>query len=190
MTTGQFQRLRSALLMFFQDAHVRVSVFLSENVQTQTGKFILGKNRTLPSGIDAPGSIRLYKPDGSWLRTKAFKPGATFGKIPKEPAYGIYGDRVIKLGLNMYEDGVKGANDDNSISVDNSTPGAVASVEASLGVKKPQFDTVMSSELDKMEIDKIAAKELDILQSLLGQMSATGDAKFTINLDLFGKSDK
>ena len=60
--------------------------------------------RTLASGVDTPGSIRIYKRDGSWARTKAFKPAVSCVKLSKEPAYGIYGDRVITLGLNLYAD--------------------------------------------------------------------------------------
>ncbi|XP_075259480.1 uncharacterized protein LOC142351229 [Convolutriloba macropyga] len=184
MTAGQFQRLRAMLLNFFQDIHVRVSVFLRDKLQTQTGKFIIGPNRTLASGVDTPGSIRIYKRDGSWARTKAFKPAVSCVKLSKEPAYGIYGDRVITLGLNLYAD------DDGKsrgVSVDNRPQKEDA---GSLGVKKTSVPTVTSSELEKMAVDESAAKELDILNSLLGHLSAgngKGGGNVTFQLDLFGK---
>ena len=115
MTSGQLQRLRSALLVFFEDLHIRVSVFLRDKIQTQTGAFIIQKSRQLAHGIDAPGSMRLYNSSGKWLKTKAFTPGATFTPPGKSPSYGLTGDRATKLGLNLYED-VKGENSVTSTS--------------------------------------------------------------------------
>ena len=104
MTTGQFQRLRSALLTFFEDLHIRVSIFLTGHIQTQTGAFIINKSRQLAHGIEAPGSLRLYNSNGKWLKTKAFNAGATFTPAGKKPSYGLTGDRITKLGLNLFGD--------------------------------------------------------------------------------------
>ena len=62
-----------------------------------------------------------------------------------------------------------------------------------LGVKRPPVKTVMSSELDQMGVDESAAKELDMLNALLGHMgggeggSGKQSGGFTFQLDLFGK---
>ena len=59
----------------------------------------------------------LFRKDGSWSRSRQFPKDIQTVKIYKEPSYGIYGDRVIILGRNMYED-EKGT--EGGVSVDNS----------------------------------------------------------------------
>ena len=57
------------------------------------------------------------------------------------------------------------------------------------GSKRPQVDTIMSSDLDKLEIDKNATKELEILQGLLGHIGAQNKRSgATFSLDLFDRN--
>lgn len=58
MNAGQFLLIRQTLLNFFQDVHIRVSVFLKEKTQNENGRFILPTGGQLPFGTAVPGTIK------------------------------------------------------------------------------------------------------------------------------------
>ncbi|TKS88178.1 Protein OSCP1 [Collichthys lucidus] len=59
LSEGEFQLLRQTLLVFFQDMHVRVSLFLKNQVQNPNGRFSLSTSGPVPHGGDVPGLIRI-----------------------------------------------------------------------------------------------------------------------------------
>uniref|UniRef100_A0A8C3XVR4 Organic solute carrier partner 1 n=1 Tax=Chelydra serpentina TaxID=8475 RepID=A0A8C3XVR4_CHESE len=85
LSAGEFQLIRQTLLIFFQDMHIRVSIFLKDKVQNSNGRFVL------------PIS------DHSLLFKRVeFTNGGSYISPQREGSFDLYGDRVLKLGTNMY----------------------------------------------------------------------------------------
>ncbi|NWR96977.1 OSCP1 protein, partial [Motacilla alba] len=58
LSDGEFQLIRQTLLIFFQDMHIRVSIFLKDKVQNSNGRFVLPISGPVPWGTEVPGLIR------------------------------------------------------------------------------------------------------------------------------------
>ncbi|XP_044801181.1 protein OSCP1 isoform X3 [Bubalus bubalis] len=58
LSAGEFQLIRQTLLIFFQDLHIRVSIFLKDKVQNSSGRFVLPVSGPVPWGTEVPGLIR------------------------------------------------------------------------------------------------------------------------------------
>ncbi|KAG8588380.1 hypothetical protein GDO81_005963 [Engystomops pustulosus] len=58
LPAGEFQLIRQTLLIFFQDMHIRVSIFLKDKVQNSNGRFVLPTSGPVPWGTEVPGLIR------------------------------------------------------------------------------------------------------------------------------------
>ncbi|KAM9385397.1 protein OSCP1a [Pholidichthys leucotaenia] len=102
---GEFQLLRQTLLIFFQDLHVRVSVFLQNKIQNPNGSFALATSGPLPHGVDVPGLIRIFDIRGREVRRIEFPSGGSYSSPVRQGSFELHGDRVIRLGLNMYSVG-------------------------------------------------------------------------------------
>ncbi|EDO33556.1 predicted protein [Nematostella vectensis] len=102
LTMGQFQIIRQTLLTFFQDMHIRVSIFLKDKVQTANGKFVLPTDGPVPWDTEVPGAIRYFGDDGSVMKTTHFTTTCQHELADKPGSFELLGDRVIKLGRNMY----------------------------------------------------------------------------------------
>ncbi|KAM9838867.1 protein OSCP1a [Aulostomus maculatus] len=102
LTEAELQLLRQTLLTFFQDMHVRVSLFLKSQVQNPNGRFALSTSGPVPHGIEVPGVIRTFDVKGREVRRSEFPTGGSYSRPIKEGSFGLYGDRVITLGTNMY----------------------------------------------------------------------------------------
>lgn len=89
LTIGEMQMIRYSLLNFFQELRVRVSVFLKTGIQLPSGLFRIPKS--LPQGVELPGTIREYGPGGKLLNETTFQSGW-------EPDNG----QVPPLGSNIY----------------------------------------------------------------------------------------
>ncbi|KAG1948206.1 protein OSCP1 [Pimephales promelas] len=59
LSGGEFQLIRQTLLIFFQDMHIRVSIFLKDKVQNSNGRFVLPTSGPVPYGTHTPGLMRL-----------------------------------------------------------------------------------------------------------------------------------
>ncbi|XP_067867140.1 protein OSCP1 [Heterodontus francisci] len=57
LPAGEFQLIRQTLLIFFQDLHIRVSIFLKDKVQNSNGRFVLPISGPVPWGTEVPGLI-------------------------------------------------------------------------------------------------------------------------------------
>nr|XP_019961968.1 PREDICTED: protein OSCP1-like isoform X2 [Paralichthys olivaceus] len=102
LSEGEFQLLRQTLLIFFQDMHVRVSLFLKNKVQNPNGRFALSTSGPVPHGIDVPGLIRTFNTKGKEVRRSQFPTGGSYSSAIREGCFELHGDRVIRLGRNMY----------------------------------------------------------------------------------------
>uniref|UniRef100_A0A8C7AZE0 Organic solute carrier partner 1 n=1 Tax=Neovison vison TaxID=452646 RepID=A0A8C7AZE0_NEOVI len=102
LSDGEFQLIRQTLLIFFQDLHIRVSIFLKDKVQNSNGRFVLPVSGPVPWGTEVPGLIRIFTDKGKEAKKVEFKHGGHYVTAPKEGSFELYGDRVLKLGTNMY----------------------------------------------------------------------------------------
>ncbi|KAF5910331.1 hypothetical protein HPG69_014563 [Diceros bicornis minor] len=96
LSAGEFQLIRQTLLIFFQDLHIR------DRVQNSNGRFVLPVSGPVPWGTEVPGLIRMFNNKGEEVKTVEFKHGGNYVPAPKEGSFELYGDRVLKLGTNMY----------------------------------------------------------------------------------------
>lgn len=64
LSAGEFQLIRQTLLIFFQDLHIRVSMFLKDKVQNNNGRFVLPVSGPVPWGTEVPGLIRMFNNKG------------------------------------------------------------------------------------------------------------------------------
>ncbi|ELT95571.1 hypothetical protein CAPTEDRAFT_165139 [Capitella teleta] len=163
LSSGEFMLIRQTLLSFFQDMHIRVSIFLKDKVQSSNGRFILPPSGVLPWGSDPPGTIRLFNSSGDQVKTTQFNPGGKYTPMSKPGSFEIKSSRVIKLGTNMYTV---------------SRPAETAAIPSS--VKPPT-----SSEVDMSTPNPLATAQLDLLSRLIGQAAAEKTAKrpeFRLNL--------
>ncbi|XP_066125729.1 protein OSCP1 isoform X1 [Saccopteryx bilineata] len=102
VSAGEFQLIRQTLLTFFQDLHTRVSIFLKDKVQNSNGRFVLPVSGPVPWGTEVPGLIRMFNQKGEEMKRVDFQHGGTYVTAPKEGSFELHGDRVLKLGTNMY----------------------------------------------------------------------------------------
>ncbi|XP_078537331.1 protein OSCP1 isoform X2 [Lissotriton helveticus] len=102
LPAGEFQLIRQTLLIFFQDMHIRVSIFLKDKVQNSNGRFVLPTSGPVPWGTEVPGLIRMFNFSGEEVKRVEFLNGGSYSSPLREGSYDLYGDRVHKLGTNMY----------------------------------------------------------------------------------------
>ncbi|XP_047239038.1 protein OSCP1-like isoform X1 [Girardinichthys multiradiatus] len=102
LSEGQFQLLRQTLLIFFQDMHIRVSLFLKNQIQNPSGRFVLTTSGSVPYGADVPGLIRTFDLRGREVNRSEFPPGGTYSGLVREGSFDLNGDRVLRLGRNLY----------------------------------------------------------------------------------------
>ncbi|XP_032304854.1 protein OSCP1 isoform X1 [Coturnix japonica] len=102
LSAGEFQLIRQTLLIFFQDMHIRVSIFLKDKVQNSNGRFVLPISGPVPWGTEVPGLIRMFNCNGDEVKRTEFTTGGNYVAPQREGSFELYGDRVLKLGTNMY----------------------------------------------------------------------------------------
>ncbi|XP_045915642.1 protein OSCP1a isoform X2 [Micropterus dolomieu] len=158
LSEGEFQLLRQTLLIFLQDMHVRVSLFLKNLVQKPNGRFALSTSGPVPHGTDVPGLIRTFDRKGREVRRSEFPTGGSYTSPIREGSFELHGDRVIRLGLNIY---------------------TVKHPEETHTSKAPSVKTNDTPNL-------LAKEELNLLARLMGSMKAENIPKaetgFQINL--------
>ncbi|GFS17505.1 protein OSCP1 [Elysia marginata] len=157
LSQGEFQLIRQTLLNFFQDMHIRVSIFLKDKVQNNNGRFVLKPGGSLPYGTEAPGLIRSFDASGK-SRNIAFAPGANYTVASREGSFDLRGDRITKLGCNMYS---------ASRPVETSGPSISKSV-------------MQGSDMDTSNPDPLAKAHLDLLSRLIGANVTNNE--FRLNL--------
>ncbi|XP_036949951.1 protein OSCP1a isoform X1 [Acanthopagrus latus] len=167
LSEGEFQLLRQTLLIFFQDMHVRVSLFLKNQVQNPNGRFALSTSGPVPHGIDVPGLIRTFDCKGREVSRAEFPIGGCYTSPIREGSFLLHGDRVSTLGLNMY---------------------TVNHLEETHTSKTP---TVKQADNTP---NLLAKEELNLLARLMGSMKAENTPKaetvFRINLFNTGREEE
>lgn len=157
--------IRDTILFFFQDVHIRVSIFLRENLQTQQGQFIMKTNGIVPSGFQAPGEIRTYK-RGRLNQTRTFDAGEHH-EPPDDK-------RVFHLGLNIYS---KNKNVSDAILSESS-------------VRQPTSMVSAASDIEMINPDPKMIAQLNLLSDLLGSHSNTDSSRSGfLKLSLFDEDD-
>lgn len=79
-----------------------MSTFLKDKVQNSNGRFVLPVSGPVPWGIEVPGVIRVFNDKGDEVKRMEFRHGGDYVAAHKEGSFELYGDRVLKLGTNMY----------------------------------------------------------------------------------------
>ncbi|CAL8292438.1 unnamed protein product [Merluccius merluccius] len=102
LSDAELQLLRQTLLIFFQDMHVRVSLFLRDKVQNPNGRFVVTRDGPVPHGSQVPGEIRKYDSRGREVRRVHFPTGGSYSPPLREGCFSLHGDRVTRLGTSMY----------------------------------------------------------------------------------------
>ncbi|CAH2221905.1 Hypothetical predicted protein [Pelobates cultripes] len=160
---GEFQLIRQTLLIFFQDMHIRVSIFLKDKVQNSNGRFVLPTSGPVPWGTEVPGLIRIYNFKGEETKRVEFQHGGSYVRPLQEGSFELFGDRVLTLGKNIYT--------------------------ASRSVETNMSGTMKSSTSHTKENivpNPMAKEELNLLAKLMGGLELkkppTSDYSFRLNL--------
>ncbi|KAJ3609456.1 hypothetical protein NHX12_023977 [Muraenolepis orangiensis] len=69
--------------------HVRVSLFLRDKVQNPNGRFVVSRGGLVPHG-------------GREVKRVHFPSGGSYSGQAREGSFSLHGDRVTRLGTNMY----------------------------------------------------------------------------------------
>ncbi|XP_060778166.1 protein OSCP1 isoform X2 [Neoarius graeffei] len=163
LSCGEFQLIRQTLLIFFQDMHIRVSIFLKDKVQNSNGRFVLPISGPVPYGTHSPGLIRMFSCNGEEVKRLQFHDGGNYTSALPEGSFDMFGDRVIKLGTNMYS--------------------ASRPVETHLsGTSKSSSQHAKANTIP----NPLAKEELNLLAKLMGGLevpkSSNTDSGFRVNL--------
>ncbi|XP_041351278.1 protein OSCP1-like [Gigantopelta aegis] len=75
MSTGEFSLVRQTLLSFFQDMHIRVSIFLKDKVQNNNGRFV---KRCVVLTFDEDAKVVTFDEDGKVVAPENVMVGQTF----------------------------------------------------------------------------------------------------------------
>lgn len=163
LSPGEFQLIRQTLLIFFQDVHIRVSIFLKDKVQNSNGHFVLPTSGQVPWGTEIPGLIRLFNRNGDEVKRVEFVHGGNYQLPHREGSFELYGDRCLKLGTNMYS---------VSRPVETHMSGAAKNLASHIK--------------EKTVPNPLAKEELNFLAKLMGGLetkkSPGSDAGFRLNL--------
>lgn len=161
LTAGQFQLIRMTILSFFQDMHIRVSIFLKDKVQTPNGRFVLSTCGQVPWHTEVPGEIRLFD-KGKQVKSTNFATSVQNQLADKPGSFELIGERMTKLGKNMYE---------ASRQVDTT----ISHTEV-----KPSTTTVAGNGSENQ--DPLAKAELNLLSYLITGDRKSGGNAFRLNL--------
>ncbi|ESN93602.1 hypothetical protein HELRODRAFT_180692 [Helobdella robusta] len=186
MSVSSFMLIRSSLLLFFKDSKIRVSLFLKEKLQHNSGAFILNVSGELPIDYPIPGTIKTFAGDESQPILIKFDCGVRDMKASnKRPSYANVGDRIIQLGLNMY------------IPNNSSASPSKCQPVTSFGDSALRYEDHHLDERAKAQIDFLT-KLIGVKKSKFGDDGEFGgdrtaaggdDNSFKFNLDLFDDDD-
>jgi len=188
MSAAELQMLRQTQLNFFQDMHIRVSIFLKDKVQNQDGGFVFEKGGSVPHDTEIPGTIRVFGADGTPSRMETFSPGEIYQL--SEPAGSIErsGARRTNLGTNMY------ANKTPVASNGEGPPASAGNATVGIGgsrISKNAASKIFPSKSDsggvKVGSNPLAEAELRLLSTLVGagqsrRKSKKEEGEFKLNL--------
>jgi hypothetical protein len=162
--SAQLTLIKYTVLNVLQDYHKKVSVFLSQNIQLQTGRFVLPVGGAVPHGSEIPGKVVYHYNEGS---TDSFTVPVTYTYIERKGSLHVIGDRGITQPLNLY-----GKERKKDVS------------------KQPSVPKMLPSSSSQQSLSEGSHTELDILQHLLiGFQDPSKGQSSTFKLSLFDEED-
>jgi hypothetical protein len=201
-TNGQWNMLKFTLMRFFQGKRVKVSLFLQQSMQLQTGVLVFPIEGKLPYGTEIPGTIKYFENDRN-VNTKRFH--SDLFDVVSESDDAI--DLNSKNGFNVYtkdEDILDTINNEASIisekniraQYSGNSPSSSSNDSKEVSYKSQTKSNYSSSGTSVSQAS--AKQELSLLANLLGVSSSPSSSKptekkesnvFQIN-NLFGLSSK
>merc|ERR1712126_525842 len=186
MTTGELQMLRQAQLNFFQDMHIRVSIFLKDKVQNQDGGFVFEKGGPVPHDTEIPGTIRVFGADGTPSRMETFSPGEIYQLSDPAGSIERHGARRTNLGTNMYASKTPVSTNGEAPPASNATVG-IGGSRISKNAASKIFPSKSDSGGVKVGSNPLAEAELRLLSTLVGagqsrRKSKKEEGEFKLNL--------
>lgn len=177
MSVQTFFEIRQELLRFFQDRHVKVSLFLQDAVQLEDGVLVVSVTGEGPPGTLIPGSISKFGTSGEVLSRTAVETACTRGFLPA-----MYTDRIhvrkTTLGRNIYDHSNKLPDQPSPTQISAPVPEAKP---PALPVETPIMVPALSSEMDEAR-SRVAKWEIDSLANMI--RTAPTDEQ-VLRIDLF-----
>lgn len=165
MGIGDLYLLRYTLCRFFQDRRVKVSLFLSDNLQAQDGSIIHTHAGRLPRHTEKPGIIRYFSSDGTLQREETIKV-ANAEKVLMPSEVVTTHTRLCELGTNLY------AKDRRKLANNNAAATASKGIGASSISGSSSSSSSSSTNISAADA-KSATAELNLLAQLLGGTSTS-----------------
>ncbi|XP_031569367.1 protein OSCP1-like [Actinia tenebrosa] len=177
LSLGQFQVVRQTLLTFFQDMHIRVSIFLKDKVQNSNGRFVISIDGPVPWDTEVPGPIRYFGDNGQVTKTMHFSSGCQHHLTDKPGSFELLGDRVIKLGTNMY-------------TVSRSIETSVASSSQNVKQNTTSSTSVQTDQEPSDSPNLLAKEELNLLARLVGGGGGSPSKGQGFRINLFNTDEE
>lgn len=189
LSTDEFASLKQALCRFFEDKHVKVSLFLQDGIQKSDGTIALSNAGSLPPDVEVPGKIVYFDQSGGSVGVDSFAfPGVDdIDPTPVGSALSPQRQNACILGLNLY-------------SKDKAVPAAAAgepmSAAAVAAAAAAASSRVPSSHVDSATAERAilsgdnktlhgSMRDLNLLAELIGgalPTSASANDSFKLNL--------
>lgn len=179
MKVGDLHLLRYTLARFFQDRRVKVSLFLTDQLQAQDGSMIHSHAGRLPLGAEMPGTVRYFE-NGVLKREEVLKVPNAEHVLPAAVGVDITKPgRPCELGSNLYaKDRRKKGPSSGGKDAAAGAGGKGAAPKSASGSGAPVFEP---DEAGK----KAAKSELNLLAQMIGGNSKPakeGDKFSIVNL--------
>jgi len=176
-TTGDFCELRHSLCNFFQDRHVKVSLFLQQQIQVNEGIFQISPGGPTPPGSASTpvGTIRYFDALGEQAHESTVAVAASeVSMAPLEHSLYPMDARQTMLGTNMYlRDKAAG-----------SDPSTTASPAQPAG--QPAQNQSAAAPTASVTTEASAMAELNLLAQLMGEAAEGCEPIPAFKLNLFG----
>lgn len=194
MNPGELQTLRQTQLNFFQDMHIRVSIFLKDKVQNQDGGFVFEKGGAVPHDVELPGTIRVIGFSDTPSSMETFSPGEIYQLSEPVGSIERHGCRRINLGKNMYANKIPASA--------NGEGPPTSSADAAVGIGGSRISRNAASKIFPSKSDPcgmkvgsnpLAEAELRLLSTLVGAGQSTRKGKKEegeFKLNLFNDEDE
>ena len=184
MSPADFAALKQALCRFFEDKHVKVSLFLQDGIQKPDGTIALSCAGPLPPHVDVPGKVVHYDQSGSSIGVDSFAfPGVDdIDPTPVGAALSPMRQAACLLGLNLYSKDKAAAAPPHAADAAAAAAAAAASAAASSVAPSARLDSI-AAERAILSSDSLqqSMRDLNLLADLIAPASAPPDS-FKLNL--------
>ena len=180
MSPAEFFSLKQALCRFFEDKHVKVSLFLQDGIQKSDGTIALSNAGPLPPDVEVPGRIIYFDQSGGSVGVDSFAfPGVDdIDLTPGGSALSPQRQNACILGLNLY------SKDKPAPAAPGGEPMSAAAAAASHPNRAP------SSYVDSATAERAilsgdlhsSMRDLNLLAELIGGALPPANDSFKLNL--------